>query len=134
MLVREDSTKKQGSPPRDANGAVPHREEAMNFTKEVNKCDVWRNMVRDLDAPFPSPRKRAQRRERERARERERKREREQEREREQDEQVALGIVTEGSERHDTSNMEGQGGNEVDGGVEGVMLLPVPKLYLSTEV
>ena len=33
-----------------------HNDDSFNLTHEVDKCDLWRNMVRGLDAPMPSPR------------------------------------------------------------------------------
>lgn len=30
-------------------------EESFNLTHEVDKCDLWKNMVKNLDAPLPSP-------------------------------------------------------------------------------
>ena len=29
--------------------------ESFNLTHEVDKCDLWKNMVKNLDAPLPSP-------------------------------------------------------------------------------
>lgn len=31
------------------------REESFNLTHEVDQCDLWKNMVKNLDAPLPSP-------------------------------------------------------------------------------
>jgi len=44
----------------EANGSTPHlvkKESAFNITQAVDKCQLWQNMVRNLDAPIPSPRK-----------------------------------------------------------------------------
>lgn len=46
----------------EANGSTPHlvkKESAFNITQAVDRCQLWQNMVRNLDAPIPSPRKKA---------------------------------------------------------------------------
>ena len=36
-----------------------NRGQSFNISQEVNKCDLWKNMMKKLDAPPPSPRKAA---------------------------------------------------------------------------
>ena len=46
----------------EANGSTPHlvkEESAFNITQAVDRCQLWQNMVRNLDSPIPSPRKKA---------------------------------------------------------------------------
>ena len=46
----------------EANGGRPHlvkEESTFNMTQAVDKCQLWQNMVRNLDSPIPSPRKKA---------------------------------------------------------------------------
>lgn len=55
VVTNEPSTSIQNSP-------VNQRKErrsasAFNITHEVNKCDIWRTMVKDLDVPYSSPRR-----------------------------------------------------------------------------
>ena len=114
MLPSGDSEEKLESTDIKTNGTAPKQPESINMTKEMDRCDLWRNMVRNLDAPFPSPRRRVQHREPER------------------DNCVPLGVVTEEVEALETS-----GGSGVEGvGGEGIKLeLPsASKQYLSTEV
>ena len=33
-----------------------YHDDDFNITQEVDKCDLWKNMVKKLDAPLPSPR------------------------------------------------------------------------------
>lgn len=34
-----------------------HKEGSFNITHEVDKCDLWKHMVKDLAAPLPSPKR-----------------------------------------------------------------------------
>ena len=50
------------SPLPDRNGGVPQpveKEPDINITQELDKTELWRNMVRHLDSPLPSPRRQA---------------------------------------------------------------------------
>lgn len=40
---------------RKVNGNLPSK--SFNMSQEVDRCDLWRNMIHNLDAPPPSPRK-----------------------------------------------------------------------------
>ena len=46
----------------DKNGDIPQaveKEPNINITQELDKTDLWRNMVRHLNSPIPSPRRQA---------------------------------------------------------------------------
>lgn len=43
-------------PTADQSHVCPHQTDSFNITHEVDKCDLWKNMVKSLDAPLPSPR------------------------------------------------------------------------------
>lgn len=56
LIEREEEAKSDQvrSPP-----VLKQRDSNFNLTREVDKCDLWKNMVRRLDAPMPSPRRKA---------------------------------------------------------------------------
>ena len=46
--------KTNGGPP-----PLKKEESVFNMTQAVDKCHLWRNMVKNLDSPIPSPRRKA---------------------------------------------------------------------------
>ena len=57
VIAEEPSADDQHLSSRHPSNNTDRRSSEFNFTQEVDKCDAWKTVVKDLDVPYSSPRR-----------------------------------------------------------------------------